>query len=135
MNILMMLFNNKILRNSILGIVGAAGLFFALQVYKNNIYQDGYDAAVVEYTAKMLENQRQYQEELTNKLVLLRQELNAQHQLEIARLASESQTDTIVKTITEYVDKEVYVKAECNTVDSDLVSMFNNQITRINTKN
>lgn len=100
--------------------------------YKDSIYQEGYDAAVAQYSEQMSILNEKNRQETEQKLRQLRFDLAKQHQKEVERLKSEVVVDTEVKTITEYIDREIYVKEECNTVDPDLVGMFNKTINRIN---
>lgn len=134
MHILLGLLRNKTALKGIVAACLALTIVFAWSTAKSNAYDKGYNNAVTEYTAQLLEDRREYEKVLQEKLTGLRAELSLQHTKEVERLAQEQATNQTVKTVTEYVDKQVYITEECNTVDSDLISMFNNQITRANTR-
>lgn len=134
MHILLSLLGNKTVLKGILAVCFVFAIWFGWSTVKSNAYDKGYNTAVTEYTAKLLEDRRQYEKVLQNKLSSLRAELNLQHTKEVERIAQEQTTNQIVETVTKYVDKEIYITEDCNIVDPDLISMFNQQITRVNTK-
>lgn len=108
------------------------GLYVSWGNIKESHYNEGFQAAVQEYQVKMIEQQAKYKEETESRILQLRETLNRQYKEELERVKSESKVDAQVKTITKYLEKEVHVKEECNTVPVDLNRMLNESINSIN---
>lgn len=99
---------------------------------KNGIYDRGYNDAVQEYQ-KVIEEQRvKHQEYVIGRLQEVRKQAQVDKDKAIARLRVEQSVDTEVKTVTEYIEKEIYVQDDCDVVPVDLNSMFNDSIRSIN---
>lgn len=99
---------------------------------KSGIYDRGYNAAVQEYQEKLDEANAQAHELLIYRLQQQREELERQEDITLKRIQGDQSVDAEVKTVTEYIEKKVYVQDTCNVVPADLNSMFNNSIRSIN---
>lgn len=118
----------------VLGGISIVGvLLFALSQYKENIFEDGYNQAVQEYQVLLIQQQEYYKQDTENKLIKLRQTLAEDYNKEILRVKKEASIDAEIQTVTEYIEKEVFIPVECNVVDPNLISLFNNKISNINT--
>lgn len=127
---------NKKMLSVLLIVAALAGGIFWFNSYKDNLHQHGYDEgynkAVQEYTQEFLRVSEENQRKTEAKLRELRLELQKQHAQELTRVKEEAEVDKKVDTATEYIEKKVYVKEECNTVDPSLIRMFNESIYRVN---
>lgn len=123
-------------RKVIIGVGVAAILGISVWVgwseIKSGIYDRGYNAAVQEYQEKLNEANAQAQELLIYRLQQQRRELERQEEITLKRIQEEQAVDSEVKTITEYIEKKVYVQDNCDVVPVDLNSMFNDSIRSIN---
>lgn len=123
-------------RKVIVGI--GAALLIGISVWvgwseiKSGIYDRGYNAAVQEYQEKLDEANAQAHELLVYRLEQQRIELQRQEEITLQRVKEEQAVDDEVKTITEYIEKKVYVQDNCDVVPVDLNSMFNDSIRSIN---
>ena len=102
---------------------------------KSGIYDRGYNAAVQEYQAKLDEAQAQHQEYVIYKLKEARRQAEIDKENTIKRIRAEQAVDSDVETITEYIEKKVYVQYTCDVVPADLNSLFNDSIRSINGTN
>jgi len=138
LNLLTGFLNTKFLNKKTLTAVIAVGVIVLSYMFWNKleegIYNEGYNTAVKEYQLKLIEEQNKHTIELNDKLRQLRVQLLEQHQLEMDKAISEMNVDTKVETITEYIEKKIYVKEGCDTVPTELNGMFNNSIRSINGK-
>jgi hypothetical protein len=100
---------------------------------KEDLISQGYNTAVTEYQVKMLEQHNRSIKDTEGKLILLRANLQIQYDKNLQRVSSEREVDTKVITNTEFIEKEVYIENTCNTVDPDLILMFNKSINGVNT--
>ena len=117
----------------IVGALSLAGtLWWYWDSYKDSIYQKGFDDAVSQYSEQMLLLNERNRKETEQKLITLRLQLKEQHNQELARVKEETVVDTRVEEVIRYIDREIYVKEECNTVDPSLIRMFNETIDRVN---
>lgn len=123
-------------RKVIVGI--GAALLIGISVWvgwseiKSGIYDRGYNAAVQEYQEKLDEANAQAHELLVYRLEQQRIELQRQEEITLQRVKEEQAVDDEVKTITEYIEKKVYVQDNCDVVPVDLNRMFNDSIRSIN---
>ena len=111
-------------------VIGIA--FLSWNKIESGIYNEGYSAAVKEYQRILIEEQNKSTDELNRRLQRLRLELQEQYQREIDRISSDKVIDERVVTVTEYIEKEVYVKEECDTVPVSFNRMLNDTIKSIN---
>jgi hypothetical protein len=100
---------------------------------KKDLISQGYQTAITEYQAKMLEQHNENISDTETKLILLRENLQTQYKKNLERVYSEVEVDSRVITNTKFIEKEVYIEKNCNTVDPNLISMFNETINGINT--
>lgn len=124
--------NRKLLTG--IGVVAILGIsvWVGWSEIKSGIYDRGYNAAVQEYQEKLDEANAQAQELLIYRLQQQRRELERQEEITLQRVKEEQAVDDEVKTITEYIEKKVYVQDNCDVVPVDLNSMFNDSIRSIN---
>lgn len=99
---------------------------------KKDLISQGYQTAITEYQAKMLEQHSENISDTETKLILLRENLQTQYKKNLERVYSEVEVDSRVITNTKFIEKEVYIEKNCNTVDPNLISMFNETINGIN---
>lgn len=126
-------------RKLLIGIGVAAFLGISVWVgwseIKSGIYDRGYNTAVQEYQAKLDEAQAQHQEYVIYKLKEARRQAEIDKENTIKRIRAEQAVDSDVETITEYIEKKVYVQDTCDVVPADLNSLFNDSIRSINGTN
>ena len=133
MNYIISLFKNrKVVITLIVLVLLSAVSYFGWNKIENGIYEQGYNAAVQEYQAKLNQAQKEYNTELGFKLLELRTSMQRQHEQELSRLQKEQTVDDEVRTVTEYIEREIYVKEECDTVPPNLNRMLNDSIRSIN---
>lgn len=133
MTFLLSLIRKHKILTSVAGVVSVVGiLYFFWNEIETGIYDRGYNDAVQVYQEKIAEEQAKNDEFLEYKLNQLRYQLQKQQQEEVERVKEELETDKDVQKVTEYIEREVYVKEECDTVPVDLSRMFNNTIRSIN---
>lgn len=88
------------------------------------IYKSGYQAAVNEITAehnKALESQRkEYEKKIEESL----ERIQADHAQELERVRNEREIITKVETVTEYVDREIIVEAQCDALANHVISVL-----------
>lgn len=131
-NIIGLLKNNKKI-TSVAGVALLIGLFFfTWNKIERGIFDRGYSTAVKEHQQLLIDTQNRYTEELNKRLLNLRLELQEQHQRELDRVSANTKIDERVITVKEYIEKEIYVKEECNAVPVTLNRMFNESIRSIN---
>lgn len=133
--ILSLIRNRKLLIG--LGVASLIGisLWAGWSGIKSGIYDRGYNAAVQEYQAKLDEAQAQHQEYVIYKLKEARKQAEIDKENTIKRIRAEQAVDSDVETITEYIEKKVYVQDNCDVVPADLNSLFNDSIRSINGTN
>lgn len=133
--ILSLIKNRKILIG--IGVASLIGIsaWVGWSEIKSGIYDRGYNDAVQEYQAKLDEAQAQHQEYVIYKLKEVRRQAEIDKERTIARIKKEQDVDAGVETITEYIEKKVYVQDDCDIVPVDLNSMFNDSIRSINGTN
>lgn len=102
---------------------------------KSGIYDRGYNDAVQEYQAKLDEAQAQHQEYVIYRLKEAQKRAQIDKENTIKRIRAEQAVDSDVETITEYIEKKVYVQDTCDVVPADLNSLFNDSIRSINGTN
>lgn len=112
---------------------GALALLVTLYQLHDYVYDSGYQSAVNDITAehnKALEQARKgYEKEIEKSL----SRLQADHQDELTRVRNEREIITKVETVTEYVDREIIVEAQCDKLASDVVSVLSKATSIINT--
>ena len=112
---------NKKLLGAVTGGIAALVAVYQLHGY---VYESGYRAAINSVTLehnKALEKQRKdYEKQIDESLV----RINQDHAQELERVRNEREIITKVKTVTEYVDKEIIVTPECDGLSSDIVRVF-----------
>jgi len=124
--------NRKILASVSVALIIGISAWVGWSEIKSGIYDRGYNAAVQEYQEKLNEANAQAQELLIYRLQQQRRELQRQEEITLQRIQEEQAVDTEVKTITEYIEREIYVQEDCDVVPADLNSMFNDSIRSIN---
>mgnify|MGYP000285890392 CR=1 FL=1 len=124
---------NKMISSVLLIISLSLGAMYIWSGVKEGLISQGYESAVTEYQAKMLTQQNKNIKDTEDKLVLLRASLQAQYTESLARAVVEKDIDTTVLTNIDFIEKEVYIEKSCNTIDPDLIRMFNKAINGINT--
>lgn len=102
---------------------------------KSGVYDRGYNDAVQEYQAKLDEAQAQHQGYVIYKLKEARRQAEIDKENTIKRIRAEQAVDSDVKTITEYIERKVYVQDTCDVVPAELNSLFNDSIRSINGTN
>lgn len=114
------------------GSVLIGGLFLGLNNLKNSYIERGYNQAKMEYNTLLIKEINKNTEFYEGKLITLRQSMQEQLQRDNDRKVTENTIDKEVVKVIEYIEREVYVKAECNTVSPDIIRMFNESISRTN---
>ena len=114
------------------GSVLIGGLFLGFNNLKNSYIDRGYNLAKMEYNTLLIKEINKNTEFYEGKLVTLRQSMQEQLQRDNDRKVTENTIDKEVVKVIEYIEREVYVKAECNTVSPDIIRMFNESISRTN---
>ena len=114
------------------GSVLIGGLFLGFNSLKNTYIEKGYNQAKMEYNTLLIKEINKNTEFYEGKLVTLRQSMQEQLQRDNDRKVTENIIDKEVVKVIEYIEREVYVKAECNTVSPDIIRMFNESISRTN---
>jgi hypothetical protein len=117
----------------IIGAVTVIGtLYLGYQNFQDKYFQQGYSQAKQEYDVMVAEAVNKNRVEYELRLVKLRQSLRQQAVDEQARRVAEVATDKEVVKVVEYIERKIYVKKECNTVDPVLISLFNDSVSRVN---
>jgi len=117
----------------IIGAVTVIGtLYFGYQNFQDKYFQQGYSQAKQEYDVMVAKAVNKNRVEYELRLVKLRQSLRQQAVDEQARRVAEVATDKEVVKVVEYIERKIYVKEECNTVDPVLISLFNDSVSRVN---
>ena len=114
------------------GSVLIGGLFLGFSSLKNTYIEKGYNQAKMEYNTLLIKEINKNTEFYEGKLVTLRRSMQEQLQRDNDRKVTENIIDKEVVKVIEYIEREVYVKAECNTVSPDIIRMFNESISRTN---
>jgi len=114
------------------GSVLIGGLFLGFNSLKNTYIEKGYNQAKMEYNTLLIKEINKNTEFYEGKLVTLRRSMQEQLQRDNDRKVTENIIDKEVVKVIEYIEREVYVKAECNTVSPDIIRMFNESISRTN---
>jgi len=114
------------------GSVLIGGLFLGFNSLKNTYIEKGYNQAKMEYNTLLIKEINKNTEFYEGKLVTLRRSMQEQLQRDNDRKVTENTIDKEVVKVIEYIEREVYVKAECNTVSPDIIRMFNESISRTN---
>lgn len=102
---------------------------------KDGIYDRGYNDAVQEYQAKLDKQQQEHQQYVAERLLDVRKQAKIDKEKTIKRIKEEQAVDSSVETITEYIEKKVYVQDNCDVVPAELNSLFNDSIRSINGDN
>ena len=131
-SILSLIKNRKVIIGVGVALLIGISVWVGWSEIKSGIYDRGYNAAVQEYQEKINEANAQAQEFLIYRLQQQRRELQRQEEITLKRIQEEQAVDNEVKTITEYIEKKVYVQDDCDVVPVDLNSMFNDSIRSIN---
>lgn len=111
-------------KKHIAAVAGIATLLVTLYQLHDSVYDSGYSAAVVELTAKhnqALEDARkQYEKEINDSI----SRMQIDHKEELQRVRNEREIITKVEKVTEYVDKEIIVEAQCDELAANVVSVL-----------
>lgn len=109
-------------------LIGYATSVLALiaSMYKTHtyIYDSGRESMRVEMVAlqnKALEEARKTYEKDVEKSLL---KMQHDYQDELERVRNEKETTTKIEKVTEYVDREIIVKPECDILAADIISVF-----------
>lgn len=105
-------------------ISAAVALIAALYQVKSHIYESGRESMRVEIQAQYNEKLEQQRKEYEKKVERSLQRIQADHAQELERVRNEREIITKVETVTEYVDKEIIVQAECDKLASDVISVL-----------
>jgi len=114
------------------GSVLIGGLFLGFNNLKNSYIDRGYNQAKIEYNTLLIKEINKNTEFYEDRLITLRQNMQEQLKKDNDRKVTENTIDKEVVKVIEYIEREVYVKAECNTVSPDIIRMFNESISRTN---
>ena len=114
------------------GSVLIGGLFLGFNNLKNSYIERGYNQAKIEYNTLLIKEINKNTEFYEDRLITLRQNMQEQLKKDNDRKVTENTIDKEVVKVIEYIEREVYVKAECNTVSPDIIRMFNESISRTN---
>ncbi len=130
--VLALIKNNKTIATVLSSVALVGVLWFAWHNIETSIYNEGYNDAVTAQQKRFEEAQNEYRAELVRKLKEQKDELKRQQEIEIERITSEKEVDTKVETVTKFIEKEVYVKEDCDIVPDNLNSLLNETIRSIN---
>lgn len=98
-----------------------AGLLFTLYQLHSAVYESGRESMRTELIAQhnaAMENARKDYEKRVNESML---RVQADHADELARVRNEREIITKVEKVTEYVDREIIVQAECDDLADSVV--------------
>lgn len=98
-------------------IVGFISLLLALNEYGDYKYQKGYDSAIVEINAQTAVAVNEHNQEALNDVV-------ADNADTTERVRIEYVTNTEIKEVIKYVDREIMVPADCEQLASHVVSVL-----------
>lgn len=105
-------------------ITGAVGFLVSLYQLHSYVYDNGRESMRVEiqsqYNAQLSLAREEYEKDIQATIV----RMQANHNDEIKRVANEKEIITKVETVTEYVNKEIIVQAECDALASDVISVL-----------
>jgi len=109
----------------ILGYVaGAVGFLVSLNQLHGYIFDSGRESMRVEMQSQYNEQlelaRKEYEKDIQDSL----NRMQANHNDEIQRVLSEREIITKVETVTEYVNKEIIVQAECDALAADVVGVL-----------
>lgn len=105
-------------------VTGAVGFLVSLYQLHSYVYDSGRESMRVEiqsqYNEQLESARKKYEKDIQSTIV----RMQANHNDEIARVTNEKEIITKVETVTEYVDKEIIVQAECDALASDVISVL-----------
>ena len=105
-------------------ITGAVGFLVSLYQLHSYVYDSGRESMRVEiqsqYNEQLSLARKEYEQDIQSTIM----RMQANHNDEIERVANEKEIITKVETVTEYVDKEIIVQAECDALASDVISVL-----------
>ena len=130
--ILSLIKNNKIISSGLLILVLVIGMSFAWKNVKTSIYNQGFKDASDQYTQQMLKLQEEYNIDTELKLRTLRDSLIEQHDQEVTRIKQENLVNKRTEEVIKYVNKEISITPECDTVDNSVIGLFNESFNRVN---
>jgi len=105
-------------------VAGAVGFLVSLYQLHGYVFDSGRESMRVEMQSQYNEQlelaRKEYEEDIQDLL----NRMQANHNDEIKRVLSEREIITKVETVTEYVNKEIIVQAECDTLAADVVGVL-----------
>lgn len=105
-------------------VTGAVGFLVSLYQLHGYVYDNGRESMRIEiqsqYNEQLSLARKEYEKDIQATIV----RMQANHNDEIARVANEKEIITKVETVTEYVDKEIIVQAECDALANDVISVL-----------
>lgn len=105
-------------------ITGAVGFLVSLYQLHSYVYDSGRESMRIEIQSQYNEQlelaRKEYEKDIQDSL----NRMQANHNDEIKRVTNEKEIITKVETVTEYVNKEIIVQAECDALASDVISVL-----------
>lgn len=130
LSVILKLFTNKKVA-SILGVlVAVVGLYGTYSTTKDSWYKQGVKDTEIKYQAELIKERTKATEKLNTELAKLRTELNAGFAAELERIKADTNTEVIVNEVIKYVEKEIPIPVECDSVPPEFIRMYNNLISR-----
>ena len=105
-------------------VTGAVGFLVSLYQLHSYVYDSGRESMRIEIQSQYNEQLSLARKEYEKDIQATIMRMQANHNDEIERVANEKEIITKVETVTEYVNKEIIVQAECDALASDVISVL-----------